>query len=88
MICGFEVEVVDPKPVPYKLVALFTFGKRLVIAAGHNPTVVREAESRVARNPKVIDRIVLEDLTGPLETIWSREWPEAGSRGSSRGSSR
>jgi hypothetical protein len=40
----------------------------------HNPQHARDAHNRVARNPKVIDRIELHDHEGSIETIWSRSW--------------
>lgn len=59
---------------PYALMVDFTFGKTLEIERGHDPKKVAEAHNRVARNPKVIDRIYLTDSCGTLMTFWSKEW--------------
>jgi hypothetical protein len=58
----------------YKLLIKWTDGRVETVAEGNNPSEVRAAEARVSRNPRVIDRIELHDLTGPLETLWSRSW--------------
>ena len=60
---------------PYQLVCRFQNGLERVIEAGHNPSVVRNAHNRISRNPAMVARIELRDLTGPLETIWSASWP-------------
>lgn len=62
---------------PYSLVCTFTSGVEIVCASGHDPVTVREAESRIARNPAAIARIELRDLTGPLETLWANTWDKA-----------
>lgn len=59
---------------PYALTVEFCHGETREIMRGHNPIEVRNAHERVARNPAVISRIVLTDNSGPLETIWSRDW--------------
>lgn len=63
-----------PQSGPYRLEAHFVAGHFLIVGSGHNPSVVRGYERRVSRNPRVISRIVLCDGTGPLETIWDRNW--------------
>lgn len=73
IIDGIEIERVEPRG-PYSLIVTFTHGVKKEIANGHDPQAVRAAESRVARNPAVIDRIELRDLDSVLETIWSRTW--------------
>ena len=59
---------------PYRLLVTFSDGRILTLASGHNPQDVRRAEQRVSRNPNVIARVELVDLTGPLETIWDSSW--------------
>jgi hypothetical protein len=59
---------------PYSLMVHWNDGRVTEQANGHSPTIVREAEQQVTRNPRVISRIVLVDLTGPLDTIWSKDW--------------
>ena len=61
---------------PYSLLVAFQFDPSIwrEIANGHCPQEVRAAHDRVARNPAVIHRIELHDLTGPLETIWAADW--------------
>jgi len=61
-------------PGPYKLNIHWRHGVIQMIEQGHCPSIVRQAERRIARNANVIDKIVLTDLCGPLETIWSRTW--------------
>lgn len=77
-ICGFPIEVVDARPTPYRLVAVFTHGRELIVASGHSPSIVRAAEDRIARNPLVIARIELRDGSGVLETIWANTWEALG----------
>lgn len=73
-ICGVDIERVNV-PGPYVLLVKFTDGDRWKeIERGHNPNVVYAAHNKVARNPRVIDRIEFHDGTGCLETIWSRDW--------------
>lgn len=72
-IMGYDIDPYKhPETGPYTLKVKFTHGKELIQARGHNPQTVREAHTRVSRNPKVIESIELHDLTGCLETIWRR----------------
>jgi hypothetical protein len=59
---------------PYRLVAIMQAGHEIVVKRGHNPVEVREAASRVARNPKAVRRIELRDLEGSLDAIWDASW--------------
>lgn len=65
---------------PYTLVAIFVQGHEIHVQSGHNPMEVRAAAERVSRNPKVIRRIELRDLTGVLETIWANTWDDVAAR--------
>jgi hypothetical protein len=73
IIDGITIERVAPKG-PYSLVIVWKHGVESVQANGHNPQLVRAAESQITRNSRVISRIELRDLTGPLETIWAADW--------------
>lgn len=44
--------------------------------SGHDPRAVRAAAAGIAPNERLMDRIVLEDLTGPLDTLWARSWAD------------
>jgi hypothetical protein len=78
--CGAS-EHLSPCPAdkgPYSLRAVFADGRTQIVETGHAPMDVRSAESRVSRNPRVIARIELHDLTGRLETIWAASWEKMG----------
>jgi hypothetical protein len=62
---------------PYQLVFLHAQTKEWVLVKeSDSPTICREAESRIARNPKVVQRIELRDAFGTecLETLWDSSW--------------
>jgi hypothetical protein len=61
---------------PYSLIVRFAQGHEQVIFTSHNPVAARAAEGNVSRNPRTVAQIELHDLTGRLETIWSRNWSE------------
>lgn len=74
-ICGFPIrEVAVERAGSYKLVARFLWGHELIIDQGHNPQEVRRAETRISRNPRVIESIELRDGSGTLETLWRHTW--------------
>jgi hypothetical protein len=58
---------------PYSIVVLWQDGRSEIVATSHNPLELANAPM-VSRNPRVINRIELHDLTGCLETVWSAEW--------------
>ncbi len=61
---------------PYQLRVIWKRGREDVITRGHDPTLVRSAESRVARNTQDISKIILCDQEGVIETIWDSCWED------------
>lgn len=72
-VMGFDIPEYRSEPDgPYSLVVIWNDGRETIQARGHSPMGVREAESTIARNPRVISRIELRDSGGLLETIWRK----------------
>lgn len=70
VIDGFEIELIDPRPATYQLVATMMNGREVVIGESDNPAEARTYESRVARNPAVVKRIELRDKESSIDAIW------------------
>lgn len=58
---------------PYRVIVTWQNGTRTIVAESPNPTELAGAPT-VSRNPRVIKRIEIHDLTGPLETVWDASW--------------
>lgn len=60
--------------MPYKLVAKMKQGHSITVLESHNPQDCIDGESRIAHDPRTVQRIEVRDLTGVLRTLWDADW--------------
>lgn len=59
----------------YRAIVVFNQGHSVLVYEGFNPDEAKRAgRERVSRDPRVIDRIEIQDREGVIETLWRKEW--------------
>lgn len=64
-----------PNRKPYFIRLTWQNGHVSEVGQSHNPSETREyGYCKISRHPRVVKRVEMFDLTGPLEAIFDADW--------------